>query len=432
MKAQKPTANEIDAFFADSDVLQLISLSSRSLPLAICYPGELAVSNFLCWLLDPSEGHGLGDMAIKALLNQAWHSAKDMKLEPQVRAALTPATVQTNGYSGMLAIAETSLQTKRLDVLAVDATKKLYIAIENKFGAKQSDGQLGNYRTYLRKMFKGFAGVHLYLDWNDKLPSDSHWIPVGYEWLVEFLRHAEERSATAEHVRATLAQFRIALKFEEEESGSDSLENRAIARIASQHESVVSVMAEWLYVANVRDRAAEFGKLINVTGVLAVAHRQLYQMFLRRPEYWARCARVVGMASFLTRLHQNFNSVLVDQRRKLTIFSLAEFEELIDPVMIDDWFYPAYVSVIKNVDKYLVEVYLDTTSVRPEMRGKLEVLAEEMAAHANIVRRTTNNAAWHRVKSQKNLTHSEALTVVEDSMRALKSSVTALKLQPDG
>ena len=70
----------VDELYADPNVQRMLALSTHSEPLQICYPKEVNVSRFLAWLLDPSQGHGLGDQAIKSLLTRAGVSAHQANL----------------------------------------------------------------------------------------------------------------------------------------------------------------------------------------------------------------------------------------------------------------------------------------------------------------------------------------------------------------
>jgi hypothetical protein len=421
--ATQPTAEQIDRFFADPAVQRLTFLTTTSKPLEICYLGEIAITNFMRWLLDPSEGHGLGDMPVKSLLTQAWLNSKDMANAQSIHEALSPAEVHTTGYSGLVALAEASLQSRRLDVLLVDPATKTYVAVEGKYGSKQSKDQLSDYRKSLKTMFKEYTGVHIFMDWYSDDPKDPAWIPVGYEWLLDFLRQAEERSATAEHIRETISQFREALEWEDA-AGYDSPENKTIAHLASTHGSVVRVMAEWLGAHTVRERGAVLARLASEQGEMAGLRLRLYQLFLRRPVAWARCAKVVRMAPFLTRLQRSFNGVLVDQGKSWTAFSLTQFEELNDPDD-DDPMYPAYVKVWEADGSYTVSALIETSTVRREMREKLRQLAETMAKAGKITRRQSSTTTWFVVQSQKKLSLAEATTASEAMMRELAGTVVA-------
>ena len=72
---------EIDYFFGDANVQRLVNSTAVWEPLRICYPKEVSVSRFLAWLLDPTQGHGLGDLAIQSLLTRCWWCSDEVDID---------------------------------------------------------------------------------------------------------------------------------------------------------------------------------------------------------------------------------------------------------------------------------------------------------------------------------------------------------------
>ncbi|WP_325099089.1 PD-(D/E)XK nuclease family protein [Burkholderia contaminans] len=240
------TEDLIDFFFADSDVQRLVTSTASWQPLRICYPKEVNVSRFIAWLLDPSEGHGLGDITIQSLLTRAWWGSDDVALSAAERRFISPSNIQSEGFSSAVVTTEVTLGNRSLDVLVVDASRKRYIAIENKFGASQAYRQLKDYRRDLIKLFPEFMGVHILLDSKEAKSADPAWITVGYDWLADHLREAEKREATAPHVREALSQFRSVIEEEAEESGATSVYGRLVTEVASRHPEVFNIMEPWV------------------------------------------------------------------------------------------------------------------------------------------------------------------------------------------
>lgn len=229
------TEELIDYFFGDANIQRLVTSTASWEPLRICYPKEVNVSRFIAWLLDPTEGHGLGDLAIQSLLVRAWWQCGGVDIDFATLRFLSPASVHTDGFSASVVTTEIDLGGRSLDVLVLDASRRRYIAIENKFGAYQSSAQLKHYRKQLEKLLPDFLGVHIFLDSNEAEPADSAWIPVGYDWLADFLREAEKREATARHVREALAQFRSVIEDESEDSMGKSTYGRLVTEVAGGH-----------------------------------------------------------------------------------------------------------------------------------------------------------------------------------------------------
>ena len=92
------------------------------------------MSRMLAWLIDLSQGHGLGDMVLRSLLIRAWTNSDESDISTTVRHFLAPYNLMTEGFSSVVITTELDLDKCSLDVLAVDASQRRFIAIENKFG----------------------------------------------------------------------------------------------------------------------------------------------------------------------------------------------------------------------------------------------------------------------------------------------------------
>jgi hypothetical protein len=85
--------DNLNALVADPDVRVLIENSIETRSLFISYPKEINVSNFLAWLFNPREGHGLGDRAVKELMNHAYQKFNENNINP-VKESKTSITVK--------------------------------------------------------------------------------------------------------------------------------------------------------------------------------------------------------------------------------------------------------------------------------------------------------------------------------------------------
>ncbi len=152
----------VDEIYADPDVQRMLYLSATAAPLRICYPKEVNVSRFLAWLMDPGEGHGLGDQPLRSLLARAGQADRAQALPHNDRRFLSPSSVYTQSFSSVVVSTEVDvgLKTKKLlDVLILDPSARLYVAIENKFGAKEGADQTKEYHKGLKKLFPGYRGI---------------------------------------------------------------------------------------------------------------------------------------------------------------------------------------------------------------------------------------------------------------------------------
>ncbi len=417
----------IDCFFGDSDVQRLVTTTASWQPLRICYPKEVNVSRFVAWLLDPAEGHGLGDVTIQSLLTKAWWQSDGVKLTPAEKRFIAPSHIQTEGFSSAVVTTEVLLGSRKLDVLVVDANRKRYIAIENKFGASESHRQLKDYRRELKKIFPKFLGIHILLDSNEAEPADSAWITVGYDWLADHLREVEKREATAQHVREALGQFRSVIEDEAEESGATSTYGRLVTEVASKHPEVFAMMEPWSRQGSKGTRAHTLAQLMDDTATLeGKAMLRLFQLYWRRTNVWDDCIRQAQFAPFVAQLRDRFSDLLVDTKRVRTSFALNQWHSLVDIDESPFWYYPAGVNVRKTGDKYKVVSYVQLNDVRPDKRTELVTRAEALRQAYGVTRRVGDAQSFCAIRQHKDLPQQKAIELAVSELSQLESALRTL------
>ena len=105
---------------------------------------EIRHSNFLGWLLNPRENHGLGDYFIKRLLRRIFEDPKAKKLQD-----LMPVHAEGLNYQKVIIKRE----WRHIDLLI--QFPNLVICIENKVWANDNGKQLSEYRAVVEKEFGG-------------------------------------------------------------------------------------------------------------------------------------------------------------------------------------------------------------------------------------------------------------------------------------
>lgn len=417
----------IDDFFADLNTHRLISSSARWQPLHICYPKEVNVSRFLAWLLDPTEGHGLGDLAIQSLLTTAWCYSDYADIDAATMRFLSPANVQTEAFSACMVTTEVVLRGRLLDVLVVDPIRRRYIAIENKFGAYQSTGQLKHYRQQLKKLLPDFLGVHIFLDSNEAEPEDSTWIPIGYDWLAEFLREAEAREATAQHVREALAQFREIIQYQSEEAISGSDYGQLVTQVAASHPDVLRLMKQLSAVCRKGTRVQTLAELMREARTEeGDARLRLFHLYWRRTEVWEDCIRQLRFAPFVAALRERFDDLVVDPKRVKTAFSLHRWEPLVDQDVDHDWYHPAGISVSHGEDAVGLVVFIQLNDVRPEKRDALSAVAAEIRKAQGVKSRAKEEQTLMLLRRFKGLTLNEAIDEAVTQMNELQARLSSI------
>ena len=374
--ANEGVAEAVDRFFGDQNVQRLIAMSATWRPLQICFPREVNISRLLGWLLDPTEGHGLGDLAIQSLLARAWQSPNRVALPLAIQRFLSPASVYTEGFSSVLVTTEVELGSKSLDVLVVDPRGRRYIAIENKFGAKQSDDQLKDYREGLEELLPNFLGVHIFIDSNDAVPDDDGWVSVGYDWLAEFLYAAEQREATALHVRETLQQFRAVIEDEAEDMASSDAKDVLVTEVSSGHSKLLlEQMKSWQKLKK-GVRAKRLAELMEgATTLEEKAKLRLFQLYWRRKQLWDECIRQAQFAPFVREMKKCFDEVLVSPKRVRTTFFLRKWIALADDA--ESGQLPAGITVRQTGETFRVVSYVQLDHISADKRDAVSAVAAD-------------------------------------------------------
>lgn len=160
---------------------------------------EIRHSNFLAWLLDPAESHGQGDLFLKAVLMDLLRQA------PPGMRPLSPVELDGEELQGV----EIRREWKHIDLLIACKRPAFVVAIENKIGSSEGDGQLGRYKKAIYSHFAGLRPLFVLLTADGSDASDDEWMPYGYADIHEVLRRVQRtsRGAVGDDVAAFLEHY---------------------------------------------------------------------------------------------------------------------------------------------------------------------------------------------------------------------------------
>lgn len=425
----------VNDIYADADVQRMLALSCKAEPLQICFPREVHVSRFVAWLLDPSQGHGLSDRMIKSLLTRAGQSEQAACLSPNDRRFLSASSVQTNSFSSMIVTTEADVSNGNgkkcsVDILAIDPVARLYIAVENKFGAREGKDQTKSYSTHLKKLFPSYRGVRIFLDSNEATPSDDRWVPVGYDWLTEFLADAERMNWLSPEVKSTLGQFRTIIQDADEESSSSSPLAALITKVASNYAETLGEM-QTLFSNNATSlRAAQLASLTATRGasIEAKATVRLFQLYCRGPAIWDKCIRQRQFARFSTELLAAFPDLESEPRRVVTSFTRKDWARLLDIPEENptEYLWAAGINVRIVEDKFRIVSWIQFANVSTKMRGRLLEVSANLRSKYGIGARN-RDSGWHALRRSEPLSPAKAANEAVQYMRELNEEIGALR-----
>ena len=141
---------------------------------------EIRHSNFLSWLLNPKDSHGLGDIFLKRFLREVFSSDK---------------------FEGISQVDVEGLDLTRVDVLRewnnIDiliSTPELVVCVENKVFSRDHSNQLLRYRKIVEEHFPNKTKTFVYLNPEGEESSEEveNYYPLSYEFIVETLERIIE------------------------------------------------------------------------------------------------------------------------------------------------------------------------------------------------------------------------------------------------
>jgi hypothetical protein len=159
---------------------------------------ELRHSDFLGFLLDPRQPHGLGDMFLTLFLRRVVQSS-DLEALPFSAIDLT-----------LWDLAETEVRRewRNIDLLILNRAHRFVIVIENKIGTSEHSNQLQRYREAASREFEGWQLAGIYLTPDGEIPSDPSFIPCSYALVHEAINTLlEGRAAIGEEVRSAIRHY---------------------------------------------------------------------------------------------------------------------------------------------------------------------------------------------------------------------------------
>ena len=135
---------------------------------------ELRHSDFLAFLLNPTQSHQLGDRFLKRFLKRVL-----------LADAATVSAIEIDVAD--LQDAEVLRERHHIDVLIYSRSNRLVVAIENKVGAGEHSDQLERYKNIVQREFPGCQTILIFLSPEGTSPSDEDWISYSYAQVAELV-----------------------------------------------------------------------------------------------------------------------------------------------------------------------------------------------------------------------------------------------------
>ena len=172
-----PDFERLETLLAEFNVFEAIGVVRQ----------ELRHSDFLAFLLDPQQNHGLGDAFVTRFLQKAIAHAP--------RAGLPVSPVQLDLWD----LEEISVlrEWQNIDLLLLDAEHQFATIIENKIGSEEHSRQLERYYATVQAQYPDWAILALYLTPDGDVPEgDERYLACGYEVIHDVCEELLARRAS--------------------------------------------------------------------------------------------------------------------------------------------------------------------------------------------------------------------------------------------
>ncbi len=147
---------------------------------------ELRHSDFLAFLLNPRQPHGLQDTFMRQLLRRTLSGVEKANL------AIDLVDVDTWDFDGMLVLREWA----NIDILLLDEPHRLAVIIENKIDTTEHSDQLRRYWQTVGQHYPGWRRVGLYLTPDGAMPSFDDYIPIDYGLVCAVIESIESTNSS--------------------------------------------------------------------------------------------------------------------------------------------------------------------------------------------------------------------------------------------
>ncbi len=228
---------------------------------------ELRHSDFLSFLLDPSQNHGIGELFLKNFLKQIVYKADETTF-----SAIDIDIADLND-------AEISREWRNVDILIYSAATNLVCVIENKIKSKEYPKQLELYRKTVSNEFAGLKTIFVYLTPEGDPPSDQNWISYNYTEIANLLETIcnTKKSSMGMDIHTLITHYISMLR---RHIVSDSEIAKLCVKIYKKHKIALDLIYE--HRPDLQLELAEFLKtLINESGKHRIELDQCSKSYVR-------------------------------------------------------------------------------------------------------------------------------------------------------
>lgn len=136
---------------------------------------EIKHSNFLSWIMNPNESHGLGDYFLNLFLKKISLKTSSLGVE-----GLSIFDIDSWRFND----AEVLRERNNIDIIIRCDNQKFICILENKIYSREHDKQLKRYKDTIKREYPGYKKLFVYLTIEGEIPTEMEYIPLSYSDIV--------------------------------------------------------------------------------------------------------------------------------------------------------------------------------------------------------------------------------------------------------
>jgi len=141
---------------------------------------EIRHSNFLCWLMNPNESHGLGDYFLIFFLKKVSSKASSLGIAG-------PSVFDIDSWN--LNDVDIQREWRNIDIIIKCDNLKFVCVIENKIYSKEHSDQLQRYKDIIEKEYGDYKKLFVYLTVEGDESSVNEYLPLSYNDIIPIIEH---------------------------------------------------------------------------------------------------------------------------------------------------------------------------------------------------------------------------------------------------
>lgn len=203
---------------------------------------EIRHSNMLSWLLNPNENHGLGESVIRGFIQYVVTSfSDDSDIFTTLLMDCHDFIIQREWHN--------------IDLLAVSASEKFILCIENKIDSGEHDNQLNRYKKIVEDTYPGYRKMYIFLSPEGIESSDpDNWCSMSYQDVVNIVENSRRKVKLLPEAELLIQNYIDTIR--RDIVGDEKLA-QICAEIYAKHQKALDLIFE-----NRPDRASDLAAII--------------------------------------------------------------------------------------------------------------------------------------------------------------------------